>query len=180
MRLLVLLIASLLFACSTTVYNDGVPNFYTVETGIVRSGQPETDAQWETIRTELDKQTGVRTHYDVKLNYDTEGTDNLARSHGFTVVYLPIPPAGVIDMFDPPSEIMLADIDSAIVSHIGDGVLVHCTHGQDRTGLAIARYRVLHEGWPYDFAANEWRDYGGHFGVLGLPGLTIAWDRLMP
>lgn len=38
--------------------------------------------------------------------------------------------------------------------------LVHCQHGQDRTGLVIAAYRVRVMGWTKDSAMAEARDFG--------------------
>ena len=34
-------------------------------------------------------------------------------------------------------------------------VLVHCEHGADRTGLIVALYRILYEGWCKDAAIAE-------------------------
>ena len=35
-------------------------------------------------------------------------------------------------------------------------VYVHCEHGSDRTGLLIALYRVVHQGWTREEANREW------------------------
>jgi protein tyrosine/serine phosphatase len=39
-------------------------------------------------------------------------------------------------------------------------VLVHCAAGAYRTGVAIALYRMLFEGWPSDDAMREMAYYG--------------------
>jgi protein tyrosine/serine phosphatase len=47
-------------------------------------------------------------------------------------------------------------------------VLLHCEHGEDRTGLAVAAYRVVVSGWTKDEAMDEalkfgyrnWLNYG--------------------
>ena len=43
-------------------------------------------------------------------------------------------------------------------------VLVHCYHGADRTGLVVAMYRVIYQGWSLDAARSEMIDggYGFH------------------
>lgn len=41
-------------------------------------------------------------------------------------------------------------------------VYVHCDHGQDRTGVVICAFRVLHEGWNFDDARRELIDMGFH------------------
>lgn len=42
----------------------------------------------------------------------------------------------------------------------GPPVLVHCASGSDRTGLAIAAYRVARDGWTPDAALAEMARYG--------------------
>jgi protein tyrosine/serine phosphatase len=41
-------------------------------------------------------------------------------------------------------------------------VLIHCKHGQNRTGLIAAMYRVVYQGWSKQQALAEMR--GGGFG----------------
>ncbi len=35
-------------------------------------------------------------------------------------------------------------------------MFIHCEHGVDRTGLLIALYRVIHQGWTRQDANREW------------------------
>ncbi len=44
-------------------------------------------------------------------------------------------------------------------------VYIHCLHGQDRTGFAIALFRILHDGWNVDNALNEARKFGYGQGI---------------
>ena len=41
-------------------------------------------------------------------------------------------------------------------------VLIHCKHGQNRTGLIAALYRIVYQGWSKEQALAEMR--GGGFG----------------
>ena len=43
-------------------------------------------------------------------------------------------------------------------------VLLHCLHGADRTGMMIAMYRMLYQGWSRDKAVDELKNggYGYH------------------
>jgi hypothetical protein len=41
-------------------------------------------------------------------------------------------------------------------------VFVHCQHGSDRTGCAVAAYRMVEEGWPPDPAFAEMQNFGTH------------------
>lgn len=49
-------------------------------------------------------------------------------------------------------------------------VYVHCEHGADRTGLLIALYRVIHQGWTREEANREWVR-SGHT----VASKTITW-----
>jgi hypothetical protein len=45
---------------------------------------------------------------------------------------------------------------------VGLNVLVHCLHGVDRTGMAIAAYRICYQGWTVEAAWQEALDMGMH------------------
>lgn len=57
-------------------------------------------------------------------------------------------------------------------------IFVHCFHGKDRTGLAIAIFRCKHDGWPCDKALKEAEAFGFGTGldnkVLNLYKKLIA------
>jgi len=40
-------------------------------------------------------------------------------------------------------------------------VLIHCKHGQNRTGLVAALYRMIYQGWSKQEALAEMRSFGG-------------------
>lgn len=39
-------------------------------------------------------------------------------------------------------------------------LLIHCTHGRDRTGFVCAAWRILVNKWPVEKAWNEMKQYG--------------------
>lgn len=41
-------------------------------------------------------------------------------------------------------------------------VFVHCLHGADRTGMMVAAYRIIEQGWKVDDAARETHNFGFH------------------
>ncbi|HEY3320439.1 MAG TPA: dual specificity protein phosphatase family protein [Planctomycetota bacterium] len=41
-------------------------------------------------------------------------------------------------------------------------VFVHCQHGADRTGMMVAAYRIVVQGWSNDDAAKETHNFGFH------------------
>lgn len=159
------------------VYRGGVPNLFQVDMSVWRSGQITTAEGWRTI-SELAK--GRRVHV-LKLNFDHEGSDALAVSLGFDVHVLAIDPAGDQDIVDdlrsvfrrPNTELVDQAVALLVGAGTGDVWLVHCTHGQDRTGYIIGRYRVLHNGWTTDEAYREMLSRNFH---PALHGVHEAWE----
>ena len=51
-----------------------------------------------------------------------------------------------------------------IKAHEGEGpILVHCLHGADRTGVVIAMYRIIYQGWTKSQAIDEMENGGFNF-----------------
>jgi tyrosine-protein phosphatase SIW14 len=151
--------------CGTTTLTHGVPNLVQVDPGVWRSGQPTTAEGWAYL-----KSLGIRRV--VKLNFESEGSDDSAREAGMEVRYLPIQPEGslasILDAPDP------THIDGAVAAlSEGGGVLVHCEHGNDRTGLVVGAYRVKHDGWTKGRAFREMLARGYH---VELPALDVYWE----
>ena len=50
-------------------------------------------------------------------------------------------------------------------------ILVHCKHGSDRTGLIVAMYRIVFQGWSKEDAADELINggYGHHRIFKNIP-----------
>jgi protein tyrosine/serine phosphatase len=177
-RLLSGLGASLvLWGCSPTPATHGVPNLVEVGSGLLRGGQPSAEG-WKWL-----KEKGVTAV--VKLNYESEGSDDEARRLGLRVIVNSIEPAG-LDGKSPeailnaalktrvvPSDESIANAVRAMDAHQGV-MYVHCSHGQDRTGLVVGVYRVLHDGLTKDDAYQEMLH--NHFHA-GLHGLHDFWER---
>lgn len=56
------------------------------------------------------------------------------------------------------------DIEDLLSDDEGS-VFVHCIHGKDRTGLAMALYRIQHDGWSAQKAIEEAMSFGFGIGV---------------
>jgi len=131
-----------------TPFHDlpGVYNFAQIAPGLYRGAQPTVEG-FATLQS-----LGIRTVINLRAYH----TDRLrARGLGFNYVHLFwrawLPRDRQIAMF-----LQLAR-DSA-----HHPVFVHCLHGADRTGVAIAAYRVVVEGWAVADAAAELRAFGHH------------------
>lgn len=172
-------LASLLssFGCAKAATVHGIPNFAQVAPGIWRSGQPPATAEaWDYLGS-----LGIRTI--VKLNMPDEGNDDLGRARGMTVHELGIEPANDGNVFDQIAHTLvepdktLVDEAVRILAAGGGGVLVHCVHGQDRTGLAVGIWRVRALGWSKTQAWEEMKAHGYHTDLLGL---NDFWDEHVP
>src|ERR1039457_2006159 len=123
----------------------GVPNFWSVGNGIYRGAQP-TKSGFDYLKSQCEV-TRI-----VKLNEDSEGSDDYAQSIGMTVMKFPIP-WWRQTVWSP----VQADLVSAVKAII-PGTFVHCgsdkrtedyepddidhVGGNDRTGLIIDRKSV--------------------------------------
>ncbi len=143
-----------------TIPVDGILNLRPVKPGIYRGGQPTTDAAWNWL-----KANGVTRI--VKLNSEGDGSDIAGEALGMEMFYHPISTAQQL-VYRPKYEEV-----QAAVKAIQPGTFVHCTHGEDRTGLVVACYRVWDDAWPKETAEQEMEDCGFHWELLGL---ELFWE----
>ena len=176
-----------LFGCSQTTYNMGVPNLVQVDACVWRSGQPTTTAQWQTLK-------GLGISHIAKMNFEAEGSDDGARAIGIDVHEFGIEPRGDLDIisdithtFIHPDPTVVDAADSYIGSFFPTNgeestcpngiLLVHCTHGQDRTGFELGRYRVRMYRWTKDRAFAEMLANNFH---TSLHGIYDTWEDWQP
>jgi protein-tyrosine phosphatase len=150
---LVLLVAN---AALVLAADHGVPNLAQVNTGIWRGGQPESGG-WSYLRT-----LGVTNV--VKLNQTSEASDAEAVRLGMRVIAVPLPLNTVQALLKEPK---LAEVRAA-TDAIKPGTFIHCSHGQDRTGLVVGAYRVWRCGWSKSAAYAEMLRLGFHPSLVGL------------
>lgn len=138
---------------------NGIPNFKQVAPGVWRGGQPDAEG-WRTL-------LGLGVTNVVKLNTGAEGSDIPALGCGMAVREYPI--SFLEQTVGEPSRLSLA----IAVELIEPGTFVHCLHGQDRTGLVVALWRVRKCGWTKQEARAEMLACGFH---KSLKGLERAWE----
>lgn len=171
-------------ACSPMVYTHGVPNLAQVESNVWRSGQITTQEGWDHIA----KLAAGRKVHVIKLNFDHEGSDELAVKMGFDVHVLAVQPEGDQDWWDDIKSVFrgpdpkLIDEAEKILGEASsrtatDFYLGHCTHGQDRTGYLFGVHRVLHDGWSKETAYAEMIAHRFH---PELHGVHEAWESFKP
>ncbi len=126
---------------------NGVENLHRVSADLYRSGQPEAEGF-----TALE-QLGVRSVLNLReYHKDTRK----ARHTGLHLMAYPVA-AG---------QVTAADIENCLrlLQDAPKPALVHCWHGSDRTGIVVAAYRIIYQGWSIEAAEKEFRDdtYGHH------------------
>lgn len=94
--------------------------------------------------------------YELFHNDEYENRDEI-----FTNIKFMKYPLG--DVF-PPTTDKLSEIAMLIQDAIDhkENILVHCLHGVDRTGMAIAAWKIIYEGWSVDDAIAEMKKMGFH------------------
>lgn len=153
-----LLLAFLLVGCSTPS-PVGVPNLVQVDPGVWRGGQP-TVKGWKYLAM-----LGLTN--DLKLNVEELVEE---RTNGFNLIYAPITTQQ--QLFGVPTAFPLK-----AAARVRPGTYVHCEHGQDRTGLIVAVYRVHFDGWTKQQAEQEMLSHGFH---KVLHGLWEWWETWQP
>lgn len=161
MKPLPLFLCLLLCGCATPKPMNGIPNLSQVSTGIWRGGQPTLEG-WFWL-----KQHGVTNV--IKLNPEYEASDQPAVALGFNVQAYPIDTMEMIFGHPKPWNTLVAA--KAINRR---PVYIHCAHGQDRTGIVIGIYRVMHDGWTKAQAKQEMIEHGFS---PELHGLYSFWEE---
>lgn len=151
-----------------------VDNIWTRPSGLVirrvsgsvfRSGQPQKLEDWEFLRDVLLVQTVV------KLNSEEEFSEKGGDAMGLKIVDCSIPMDAknilqdVGALFEKPDP---AKVELSLTTMLAGSCLVHCQHGQDRTGLICVLYRVRENGWSTAQAWEEALRLGYHVEFVGL------------
>jgi uncharacterized protein (TIGR01244 family) len=145
-------------AWAAGVTAPGIRNFHQVNERIYRGGQP-TDEGWNSLAG-----LGVKTVIDLRR----EGEDGHSIAAEAQVVeaagmrYVSVPMEGIVSPGDEQISKILGLMDSEAP------VFVHCKEGKDRTGTAIACYRIAHDRWQSQKAMDEAKSFGMHWYEVGM------------
>lgn len=175
MKYLILLCGLLLTGCVAMPLTNGIPNFAVVDTtnNVYRGGQPTAEG-WKWLA-----QHGVK--WDVKLNTFDEAMEPYVILNGTNLVVTTqpwlYPDTALIWVDDEGISFATQlfgyndyEIDCAVQSIVDrpKNLYIHCEHGQDRTGLITAIYRVEVQGWSKADAEKEMLAHGFHKELRGL------------
>lgn len=159
------------------VARPGLPNLHLVEDGLYRGAQPLSEGFRELAAM------GVRTVVNLRASHSDLPVIRAAGLDGAAFALVEIPSRAFAMREDRVIEALAVLVDPA-----RRPVFVHCAHGADRTGVVIAAYRVVAQGWSKDEAIREMTEggYGFHAIWSNLPRLLRRLDpaaitqRLVP
>jgi protein tyrosine/serine phosphatase len=146
---------------------EGIVNFGEVTPTLYRGGLSST-AGLQSL-----KKLGVSVVVDMR------GSANKAEEQAVTglgMQYVSIPSHCPF-----PSDRPWARFLSVMRENRGKKVFVHCRLGDDRTGMAVAAYRMAEQGWSPEEAMNEMRAFGftgvHHFICMGMAHYEKTFPR---
>jgi tyrosine-protein phosphatase SIW14 len=124
---------------------SGVPNFHQVDEHIYRGAQPHGEAFSSLAKI------GIKTVIDLRGENSEQTAVEKAGMH-----YVRMPWSG----FKAPAESQIATVLALLADSSAWPVFVHCKRGADRTGTAIACYRIAHDHWTNQRALEEAKTFG--------------------
>jgi protein tyrosine/serine phosphatase len=139
----------------------GLPNFAKVSDELYRGAQPTREGFLEL------KRLGVKTVVSFRaLHSDKE----LAAGTGIELIEIPAM------AWHPEDEDMLKFL-KVVSDPAHQPVFVHCQHGSDRTGCAVAVYRMVIQSWTPDAAAAELPAFDYHPIFAQIRSYLAKFDR---
>jgi tyrosine-protein phosphatase SIW14 len=140
------LLVGLLPGASSPAPPVGVPNFHRVNQHIYRGAQPTPEGLQSLAGR------GIKTIIDLRADGLEEPE---AERLGMRFVHIPL------DSTVPPPPADVRRALSVLQDRSSAPVFVHCQYGNDRTGMIIGCYRILHDRWSNRRALQEARAVAG-------------------
>jgi protein tyrosine/serine phosphatase len=133
---------------ATKIEKKGLPNFFKVSDTLYRGAQPTNEGFQEL------KKMGIKTIINLR-EYHTD--ENFIKGMGFIYFQIPTSTSNPLRNHYQKALDIINNPDL-------QPVFIHCQHGADRTGTAVALYRITVQKWDTDEAIREMREggYGYH------------------
>lgn len=132
---------------ASKVTETTLDNFYQIDNDLYRSGQPD----------ELQMKELEQRNFKAILNLRNFHTDDKeAAGTNLKLYHVPMEAGRFTEQ-----QIIAALKD---IKNAPKPVLVHCWHGSDRTGVVVAMYRLVFQGWDKNAAIEELKkpEFGYH------------------
>ena len=143
----------------------GVPKFQTVNERIYRGGQPSREGIKHLASI------GVRTVVDLRGGNDHSAEEEkLVEAAGMRYVHVPM------NALAAPTDQQIAKVLDLLDDGSAAPVFVHCKRGADRTGTAIACYRIRHDHWDNQKALKEARMTGLSWVQRGMQQYILRFE----
>lgn len=141
------------------IHLDGVSDAGKINAHLYRGSQPSQQGV-ESLRKQ-----GVTTIIDLRGEFHKQsaGEQKHAESLGMKFVLIPG------DGWSNPSDKQLAEFFNTLAQQPPQTVFVHCWHGEDRTGVFIAAYRIAFDHWTAEQAVAEMHAF--HFNSFFHPNM---------
>jgi protein tyrosine/serine phosphatase len=172
-RRLAIPLLALLGGCVSTprgpLADLGLPNFENVDGRLYRGGQPSAEGLAELARE------GVVTVVDLRRAGEAPPSRAAERESAerLRLEYLPV---RLSPIAAPPRATMVRLLE-VISDPRRQPVFVHCQRGADRTGTAVAVYRISRDCWSAREAIAEARRHGMAWFEFGMRRFIRAWHR---
>ncbi|RPH33162.1 MAG: protein tyrosine phosphatase [Bacteroidales bacterium] len=136
------------------INSQSLKNLYRVSDDLYRSEQPDREAFVELSALGIKSSLNLRT---------TETDDELIGKCDIKPFLAPMDAGSFTD------KEMIAALK--VIKNAPKPILVHCRHGSDRTGVVVAMYRIIFQGWTREDALNELLNggYGFHTNYKNIP-----------
>ena len=138
------------FSAGASLPVAGVENFYKVDDQVYRGAQPSA-AGFASLA-----KLGVKTIIDLREIGEHSQTGEEATVKALGMQYLSIP----LKRMATPDNGVVSRILGLLNDSTSAPVFVHCKRGADRTGTAIACYRIAHDHWTNQQALAEAKTFG--------------------
>ena len=137
-----------------SIKSTSLENLYRVSDELYRSEQPDKKEFTELSGLGIKSSLNLRT---------TETDDELIGKCAIKPFLVPMDAGSFTD-----KEIIAA---LKVIKSAPKPILVHCRHGSDRTGVVVAMYRIVFQGWTREEALNELLNggYGFHTNYRNIP-----------
>jgi tyrosine-protein phosphatase SIW14 len=134
--------------CVTAAELPEIKNMHPVNDHIYRGAQPTPEGFKALAKM------GIKTVVDLRDNRVLAADEKrLVESLGMQYILVPM-------RMRAPTDDDIAKVLTVLNSNATGPIFIHCLGGKDRTGTAIACYRIAHDGWDNRKAFDEAIGYG--------------------